>query len=194
MIAKDKHIDIFLEKLKIGELIYKDGSLYHRFNQRGNMLKGPRKAGRKNTSGYIQLSARLDRKEVSAAAHRVIWAYFYGQQNLKQEYEVNHINGNKMDNRIENLELVTSSDNQKHAYKIGLKHPMYGVENPDSRLSVKQVTRIKELVNLGLNDSEIAKIFSVSSVSIGNIRKGKTWSRETGFSQEKSVNRQLEGC
>lgn len=190
MIVKDKHIDIFLKKLERGELIYRNGQIYHCFNQRGNYLVVPKIAGRKNTSGYIQLSARLDGKEVSSAAHRVIWAYFNSRENLRQDYEVNHINGNKLDNKIENLESITSSENQKHAYRIGLKVPMFGEKNPDSRLSTKQVLRIKELILLGLLDVEIAKIYDVSSVNIRNIRKGKIWSDITGFSQDKSINRE----
>ena len=99
----------------------------------------------------------------------------YGRENLNKELEINHINGIKSDNRIENLELVTPSENQNHAYRIGLKKPLKMENNPSAILCLKQVRRIKELITLGLSDAEISKIFDVTATTIQHIRKGKTW-------------------
>lgn len=51
--------------------------------------------------------------------HRLLAEHFIPNPNNKRE--VNHINGNKHDNRLENLEWVTSSENRKHAFDTGLK-------------------------------------------------------------------------
>lgn len=51
-------------------------------------------------------------------AHRFIWEHVNGR--LSEGLQINHINGVKDDNRIENLEAVTPSENLKHAYRIGL--------------------------------------------------------------------------
>ena len=53
--------------------------------------------------------------------HRLVLIAFKGYD--KQRIFVNHINGKKQDNRLENLEWVTSSENMKHAYRIGLEKP-----------------------------------------------------------------------
>ena len=181
---KDKNIDVFLEKMANGEIVYKDGVLYGLYRN-DTKLKVPRKLGRTTNRGYIQLSATVNGDNVTTTAHRLIWAFFNGRDNLDQNLEINHINGIKTDNRIENLELVTPSENLKHAYRNNLKPYMYGEDNPDSRLTKKDVVRIKELFDFGLTNLEISKIYDVTSTTINWIRKGKTWSHVTGINQKR---------
>ena len=60
-------------------------------------------------------------KRISASVHRTILDAF--QPNDNPDLECNHINGNKNDNRIENLEWVTRSENKLHAFATGLQKP-----------------------------------------------------------------------
>ena len=53
-----------------------------------------------------------------------------------EKLEVNHIDGNKRNNNLDNLEWCTSSENQKHAYKMGLNKLRYGENNNFSKLKV----------------------------------------------------------
>lgn len=71
--------------------------------------------------GYYSLGLRKDCKVKCARIHRLVALHFI--PNPQNKPEINHKNGIKTDNRIENLEWVTRSENEKHAYKIGLKKP-----------------------------------------------------------------------
>lgn len=67
--------------------------------------------------GYIQVCHGASR--FGAQAHRMIWESVHGP--IPAGLQINHINGVKHDNRIANLELVTPSENTRHAYKLGLR-------------------------------------------------------------------------
>ena len=73
--------------------------------------------GSYNTYGYHQFTASIQGKYRTLSTHRLIMNSFYGINPTKQ---VNHINGIKKDNRLENLEWVTVKENADHAKRIGL--------------------------------------------------------------------------
>ncbi|QGK90421.1 HNH homing endonuclease [Acinetobacter phage vB_AbaP_APK44] len=68
-------------------------------------------------SGYVCLKLHTDGKRTSHTVHRLVMAAFLGSSEL----EVNHKDGNKSNNRLDNLEYVTSSENKLHALETGLK-------------------------------------------------------------------------
>lgn len=71
-----------------------------------------------NKDGYYELTIyTAERKKVTKRVHRLIAEAFLGRY---PELVVNHINGNKLDNRIENLEFVTAEQNSRHAADNGL--------------------------------------------------------------------------
>lgn len=71
--------------------------------------------------GYEQVSLRLNNKNKFLYIHRLVALAFV--PNPQNKSCVNHIDGNKQNNHVSNLEWCTASENQKHAYKIGLKLP-----------------------------------------------------------------------
>ena len=81
---------------------------------------GLKKIGWKNGRDYVHVTT-LDRKSIKV--HRMIAELFIPNPNNFPH--INHINGVKDDNRVENLEWITPGDNQRHAYKIGLRKPNY---------------------------------------------------------------------
>lgn len=71
-----------------------------------------------NNYGYVSIRLSKDGKTKTCFVHRLLAeAFIDNPENLPQ---VNHINGNKLDNSLENLEWVSPTTNSDHAYRIGL--------------------------------------------------------------------------
>lgn len=78
--------------------------------------KGLRKPQEQN-NGYMVVGINVQGKRRNLLIHRLIMMAFYGSQ----QYQVNHKDGNKKNNRLDNLEYVTASQNQRHSVFIGLR-------------------------------------------------------------------------
>lgn len=76
---------------------------------RKNCLKERIIGGGKNKAGYIVVSLHKDKKSHFHYLHRLVWEAFNGP--IPEGYEVNHMNEDKSDNRIENLNLLTHKEN-----------------------------------------------------------------------------------
>jgi hypothetical protein len=106
--------------------------------------------------------------------HRLVAAAFLGPR--PEGLEVNHKDGNKHNNRPENLEYVTPSENKKHAFDNGISIPKRGEENARSILTEKQVREIKHLLAEGeLTLCKIGARYGVSRYTIYNISAGRRW-------------------
>ena len=111
---------LFIEYIKDGYFeIDNDGRMWRLAIRKGrnNFAKiHRRKFGYKDGRGYIQVAISKKGKWYNCLAHRVVWIYFNGE--IPDGLEINHKDGIKINNRLENLELVTRSENHKHAFRI----------------------------------------------------------------------------
>lgn len=71
--------------------------------------------GNKSDSGYMTVTLSYNKNKVFKRMHRLVWETFVGQ--IPEGYDVHHINGNKLDNRLENLELLSDYDHCIEHYK-----------------------------------------------------------------------------
>ena len=89
---------------------------------------------------------------------------------------VNHIDGDKTNNTVTNLEFTNNSLNIRHAYRLGLIKPRKGELNGRSKLTEEEVYFIKYILkNSGLSQNKLAEEFKVDKKIIYNILNNKSW-------------------
>lgn len=112
----------------------------------------------KGDRGYINVKIYENGEKKTTMVHRIVARAFLN--NL--DYEVNHINANKSDNRLVNLELVTRQENLKHAKDNNLYLSRKGKENPSFRFTTEIVDDMIALQKAGLKLKEIADKYNTS--------------------------------
>lgn len=129
---------------------------------------------RAGTDYQIINLSKLDGSKRTFRVHRLVMMAFNPAENM-DELEVNHIDGNKRNNKLENLEWCTASENQIHAFKTGLNKSRRGEESNFSKLTNDDVKKVFELREKGLLQREIAEIVGCTKSNISCILRGKSW-------------------
>lgn len=121
--------------------------------------------------GYLKVKLCKEGKMTSIAVHRLVAIQFIpNPDNLPQ---VNHIDGNKLNNHVSNLEWCTKEENGNHAKVTGLMQ--HGEARPSSKLTEKDVIEIYQLHGI-LRSQEVADKYGISKNTVLLIWKGKKWS------------------
>lgn len=115
-------------------------------------------------TGYLEVSLYANKERRNFLIHRLVAQTFI--PNIKELLEVNHIDGNKSNNRVDNLEWCTNVENQQHAIRNGLR-------------KVKRVCQYdlnKELIKIWNNQYEASREMSIAQESINRCcnQKAKT--------------------
>ena len=164
----EKRLHDFLPEIKDYYTVTSEGEF---FSDNSGKMKTRNRAG---TEYQIINFMKQDGKKKTYRAHRLVLMAFNPINNM-ENLEVNHINGDKTDNRLENLEWCTPSENQKHAFKIGLQKARRGEESNFSKLSENDIKSIFDLREQGLLQKEIADIVGCTRSNISYILNHKTW-------------------
>lgn len=137
----------------------------------GKVLKGTRitKANR-----YVKIV--LNRRYL---LHKLVAQTFIPNTD-RRKTQVNHIDGNRNNNAVSNLEWVTPSQNVNHAYKTGLKSNT-GELNPISKLTEEVVVDIWRLAKQGHRPTAIIRMLklNVCRTAVSRVTNGKNWAHVT---------------
>ena len=120
----------------------------------------------KDRDGYYRCSVqRLDGTWTSQPVHRLVAKAFIPR--TKNRDIVNHIDGNRTNNRIENLEWVTPKENVIHSFKFGSRKICKQVPKKTilTDFQVNQIGKLRELYTV----NQIAKLFNIEYQSLKNI-------------------------
>lgn len=127
-----------------------------------------------NTEYQIINLMTLEGKKKTFRVHRLVMMAFHPIQNM-DDMEVNHIDENKQNNALNNLQWCTASENQLHAFQIGLQKPRKGEKGNFSKLTQKDVDKIFNLRRKGLTQKQIAEKIGCTRSNISYILSKKTW-------------------
>tara|TARA_R110000868_G_C10972634_1_gene770611 strand:- start:1900 stop:2379 length:480 start_codon:yes stop_codon:yes gene_type:complete len=123
--------------------------------------------------GYSAVTLQNKGKKRQVYIHILVAEAFLFKPALKKRLQVNHIDGNKLNNRRTNLEYVTPLQNTSHAIALGLYNNT-GENNGRSKLQSRHIKAIRALKGL-LDEREIADLFRVGKTAINDIFTGKSW-------------------
>lgn len=126
--------------------------------------------------GYRKMVLSVNNKRQTVRIHRLVAEAFIPNPSNKQF--VNHKDGNKLNNSVDNLEWVTAWENAIHASKNGLLNPQFGERNPMSKLTVDQVDEIRRTYKKRSHDANariLGEKFGVSDSTIWLIASGQIW-------------------
>lgn len=157
-----------------GYFVTSAGEIY---GPRGKPLRGY-----KDRYGYHCVSLGPRGKAVGVKVHRAVMSGFLG--GIPEGMHVNHRNGNKLDNRIENLEVNTPAENVRHTYStLGRKgtntNPVKGSGHHNSILTEDDARKIRKLYREGWTQVDLASRFKTRQTNISMIVRRTAWAHVT---------------
>lgn len=158
--------------LKYNYYAIEDGNIYSEYSKK--ML-----SKQLDKDGYEKVCLVSKDGRHRYSVHRLILETFNPVENML-ELQVNHIDGNKRNNSLKNLEWATCKENIKHACDTGLRHNQTGENNNATKLTEDNVKEIiKLLLEKKLTQKEIGKIYNVSEDVVGAIKNKRNWTHLT---------------
>jgi hypothetical protein len=132
----------------------------------------------RHNKGYRSVALCRDGKVTKLLVHRIVAYAFHGPP-PSERHEVCHFDGDRTNNRADNLRWGTSSENHYDAVRHGTnrihEQARFGVDNHHAVLTPEIVTEIRALKASGRTQRQIAKAFGVSRGCVHHVLRGDTW-------------------
>jgi hypothetical protein len=122
----------------------------------------PRRAESIGGKGYLRIMLRIDGRLRGVGAHRLVWTYHNGP--IPDELQINHRDLNKHNNALNNLELVTASENIRHSYANSRPRPWHKAQywRGRRRVSAQQINEARHLRSSGTRLKDICATLGIS--------------------------------
>ena len=172
MIEEWREFHRFYEVSSLGRVRSKDRLYTGNVPNKGTLRKGKiLKINSRKSQRYESINLYLEGGKKTKSIHRLVALAFL--PNPENKAHVNHIDGDGRNNKLENLEWNTPSENNLHAYRLGLNKSV-GEKHPKTSLYSDEVKAIKLLHGVK-SLAELSEFFNVSKSTISGIHLGKTW-------------------
>lgn len=139
-----------------------------------NKITGRVLSPKKSRCGYLLVGLYSKKRRQTVPIHRLVASAFLTPDPGKNQ--VNHIDGNKENNELSNLEWCTPGENQRHAFDNGLKIANKGTDVPSSKLTELEVIEIRSrYAKGGVSQYKLAEKYEVTQSAISDIISRKRW-------------------
>lgn len=166
-------VNSLLSRFEEGVYFYEEGRVYRtkkKVNQSKEIvLSEPEVASHLTSRGYRRVYFHKSGVSTAVYEHRLIFAYFYGISELYNYQCIDHINGDREDNRVCNLRGLSIRENTVYAEANGLYKRTYGDINGQCKLSKGDIDDIRVKYKDGYTQKEVASLFNVSQSHISEI-------------------------
>lgn len=123
---------------------------------------------------YARVDMYENNKRIKVCVHKTVMQEFFGK--CPEGLQINHKNGDRKDNSINNLEYVTPSENIKHSFALGMSKGPRSEKCWKVKLNKDLVIEIREKYATGKYlQKELAVIYGVTAGAIGPIIRKQNW-------------------
>lgn len=127
-----------------------------------------------NDKGYMRVGIVYGEKRKIKRVHCLVAEAFIGKSEI-EGVEINHIDGIRTNNRVENIEYVTHQENIDHAKRTGLLDSKTGERHYRAKLTAAQVAEIRSQLSSGKTSIEIAKRYGIYHGTVRQIKRRDIW-------------------
>lgn len=132
----------------------------------------PKRVGHKTPYGHLHYAITVNRVAHSFWLHRVVWRVLCGD--IPEGLEINHKNGDASDNRPENMELVTHTENMRHRDEV-IKTTERGEQRYNAKLTEAKVRMIRASDGSRSTILRFAEAFGVNHTTVEDVLAWRTW-------------------
>jgi HNH endonuclease len=133
----------------------------------GKRWRAGKARGCKNTKGYVVFTLHFNGRRYQLKAHRVIWIAANGE--IPDGLVIDHVNGIKCDNRLDNLRLATPKVNARN------RRTYKGDQNPAAVINIGDVKSMRALYPSIRSYKKLAERFGVSRSLVAQIIRRELW-------------------